>query len=270
MGLLSTITGGLLDAYGANKTNQANQKANAATIAAQAANQEKGLNALTGTTPLATTSRNDAGGFDIGYTPGGSGDILNQGDITRAGTTNDATGNFNFTLPDMAASKGLIQQDINTNREFATDSLNDFFANESRKYGGINNSGANPATIDATRKLFAGMDLGGNEKALDLMQRSQQGDLQTLIQQIQANQSLAPILTNPGGGAANVIAQSPPTATTPNYGIGATGAAAGSNLLAQLQQQEALDAANARSDTRFGQSQDLLREILLNRQVGDA
>lgn len=261
MGLPSILGGGLFDVLAGREANKANQAANQASIEAQAANQEKGLQALTGTTPTQTVTR-EGGGFNVDFTPGGSADILNQSDITSAGRIGDVRGGFNFTLPDLAASKGLIQQDINTNREFATDSLNDFFANQSRKFGGLNISGEQPATIDAVRKLFAGLDLGGNERALNLLQSSQQGDLQTLLQQIQANMPLAPTLTNPSGTAANVIAQSPPPATSPDIGLGTLLPAAGSNILSVLQQQEALDAANQRSDARFGQTQDLLAQIL--------
>ena len=50
---------------------KAQTDANQSNIAAQAANQEKSIQALSGTTPFSDTKRTPEGGFDVSFGPAG-------------------------------------------------------------------------------------------------------------------------------------------------------------------------------------------------------
>ena len=115
MGIETALLGGLLDFGTASATNKANRENTNAIIEADRANQEKSLQSLTGTGDFGTTTRNEAGGFDVSQIGGADAAAtrgsLAFGDIDRAGTINDATSNFNFSLPTLDDARGVISAD---------------------------------------------------------------------------------------------------------------------------------------------------------------
>ena len=248
MALLSAIAGGLIggafDKKAGDATNKANLLANRETINAQAANQEKSLNALQGSTPDATTTRNADGGFDTAFTRGGSSDLLAQGDVGRANAANSASSNFNFKLPDLASAQGVVDRDNSIAQSGFDKAFNQATLRERQATGGID-SGFNGRTATALGEVSDKLRTNREQTALNLFDQSRNNDTSLLQQQISANQRLAPQLNPVGATASASIAQSPPPAQIANLS-GAITPAAGSNLVAQIQQQIANDEAQQR------------------------
>lgn len=246
--ILSSVVGGavggLFDSKTAKATNNANLAANRENIAAQAANQEKGLNALAGSTNDFTTTRNANGGFDTKFNLGGSGDILNQGDIGRANALNKASTDFNFKLPNLSSAQGVVDRDNSIAQSSFDKAFNDATLRQRQSSGAID-SGFNARTATALGEVSDKLRTNREQSALNLFDQSRNNDLSTLQQQITANQRQAPQLNPVGSTAANVIAQSPPAAQIANLS-GAITPAAGSNFIAQLQQQIAAGEAHDR------------------------
>jgi hypothetical protein len=245
LGAITTgIIGGLFDRNTAKATNSANVEANRANIAAQAANQEKGLQALTGSTPDATTTRTPDGGFNTAFTPGGSSDVLFQGDIGRAGALNRASENFGFKLPNLASAQGVVDRD-NALAQRSFDEAFEQATLRGRQATGDIDTGYNSRTATALGDVANKLRTNREQSALNLFDQSGNNDLSRLQQQITSNQRQSPQLSSVGGTAANLIAQSPPSATISNLS-GAVNSAAGSNFIAQIQQRIALDEAEDR------------------------
>ena len=248
MALLSAIAGGLVGGYFDKKTGQAtnaaNLQANRENINAQTANQERSLNALTGSTPDVTTTRNAGGGFDTDFKRGSGSDVLNQGDVGRAEAANRAGADFNFKLPNLQAAQGVVDRDNSIAQSGFDKAFNQATLRERQATGGID-SGFNSRTATALGEVADKLRTNREQTALNLYDQSRNNDTSILQQTIAANQRLAPQVNPVGGTAANAIVQSPPPATIANLS-GAINPAMGSNLVSQIQQQIASDEAQQR------------------------
>lgn len=264
MALFEAILGSILGGVSASETNEANIAANQANIAAAKANQEKGLQALTGGDAFQTTTRTPGGGFDVTQ-PGApfAAEARTDrafGDIERAGQVNRATNDFAFTLPNLSSAQGIVDRDIANLKTSTIDPGIDALTKQlTRASGGLNISGFPALNAQGLGQLASQFDLNRETNALDLFNKQGEADL-SLLSQIIASfqpQERAPGFTTggPGGTAANVIAQTPPARTVPDLG-GAIPFAAGGNLFGQLQAQEERD-----------KSRELLERLLKNQGI---
>ncbi len=248
MGILSTVGGGLFDFLAANETNKANRENTNALIDAQALNQDKALSSLTGSDAFSTVSRNAEGGFDTSQLGGADAAqaraTLSSGDIDRAGITNDATGNFQFSLPTLDDARGVIQGDQALQQGQFDRGINSIISQRQRTGGGLNNEPFAAGTVDALGRFSQQNRVGGEVDALNLFNQSGQADVGLLQAILNANtpRAGAPAFTGgpPGGQAAASIIQSPPPAQSTDLS-GALPFASGGNILQQIQAQESSD-----------------------------
>ena len=248
MGILSTVGGGLFDFLTAQETNKANRENTNALIASQDRNQEKALSSLTGSDAFSTVSRNAEGGFDTSQLGGADAATaradLAFGDVGRAGTVNDATNNFAFSLPTLSDARGVVQGDNSLQQAQFDRGIDSIISQRQRTGGGIENQPHAAGTVDALSRFSQANRFGGEREALDLFNKSGQADVGLLQAILNANtpRAGAPAFTGgpPGGTAANAIVQSPPPAQSVDLS-GALPFAAGGNILQQLQAQESAD-----------------------------
>jgi hypothetical protein len=245
MALFDAILGGGADYLAAQATNKANREIAAADRASQRANQERGLQSLTGTTPTTATTRTPGGGFDVSLT--GPAKIQAQGDIPRATKVNELTGGFDFNL-DLPGARTIVAEEDASKQQLYDTALNKQLAQMFRAGGGMENTGVARSIADASGEFALKNRLGGQRAALDLLGKSNLADLSTLQQQIAAQQPQAPTVSGPGGTAANVIAQSPP----PQGAIDLSGALPFS-ALGNITKTLGAEAAQADADERFKQ-----------------
>jgi hypothetical protein len=246
-GIGSAVLGGLVGGQTAKETNEAQQRSTAANIAAQAANQQRGLDALQGSTAFGEISRTPSGGFQT--TQPGAADAakarstLSSGDLDRAARLNQAGQDFGFTLPTLADARSVVERDNALQMGQFQKGLDDLITSRQRTSGGIQLPGSQfeGETVDAIGRFADANRLGGETQALDLFNKAREADLALLGQQLNVNQPQValPAYTTgtPGGTAANVIAQSPPRTTVPDIASAIPFQAAG-GIINQLQAQE--------------------------------
>ena len=220
------------DFFGGKETNKANVASNDATRAAQAANQEKGLQALTGGTDFGMTTRNADGGFDTSQVGGGSAastrEAASFGDKQRMNTINALTSGAKPTFNSLQDAIAFRRGDVDAQKGEFNRLADDSTASTIRRYGAGNSNfgNANRSNLYDLNKKF---DFGENVAGLDLYNKQSNADSGNLLNAIRAQSLQAPApgftTSNAGGTAANVIAQSPPQATIPDLGS-AVGAAA--------------------------------------------
>ena len=245
--LLTSAAEGLFNFFGAQATNKANQEVANKNIASQAGNQAKGLEALTGGTAFSDTSQ-EGGGFRTTQ-PGDESaaktrEIAALGDIGRQNFRNNASNNFSFELPDRDAARALVQSDINTTQRNFGNQADKVIEAQRRNFGGVNNSGETPATLDKLYELSQNFDFGKERQALNLLNKAKSADLSTQqnINAAFAPQAPAPGFTggNPAAGqAGNVIAQTPPPAPAIDLSGAIAPAAVSSTLRNVFAQQQA-------------------------------
>jgi hypothetical protein len=238
MSLNLLLGGGLLAAIAGNQANKANLQANRQNIAAQAANQEKAINALQFTSPTESLTRDPSTGGFIGKDLGEQA-IRREGDFGRALKVNEAGRDFRFDIPDFSTAGDLIQGDISADQGRFDKAMGDIGLLKKRQFGGLQNTGETGNTIDALSRFAGANRLNKTQRTVDLLGSSQQNNNAILAQIIANNQAQAPRITGPGNVAATQIVQSPPPAVTPNFGLGALLPAAGANVLSQLNTQQA-------------------------------
>jgi hypothetical protein len=247
-----SLLGGALDFFSAERTNQANLEAQRELIAAQAANQERALNSLTGTSDFQDVTR-AGGGFDITQLGGPEAAqaraIGSAGDVFSAERIANARTGFDFNLPDLDAARASVSQDVQDTQKNFDNVANDVIEAQRRNFGGINNTNEVPAILDSLRDASREFNFGTEGRALQRLGDSNRSDLGTLQS---ANAAFAP--TNPpppfqsaagvGGQAANAIISSPPPPSPVNFGNGALAAGAASSTLSNLFNQQQARTAN--------------------------
>jgi hypothetical protein len=184
--IAGAVTGGMFDLLAGREANKANLANDAANRAAQAENQQKAILASTGDTDFGSSVLDPATGRIDTSAPGGPSaadarSTLAKGDATiRAPEQNRLLENFKLNIPNIQSAKGLIQDDINTNRAFATNIANKTIADKRRDFGGLNNSRENAATLDALDRIFQGFQFGDQAAAFDLFNKQGLADLAQL------------------------------------------------------------------------------------------
>jgi len=185
-----------------NLQNAENQRAQKAAISAQQVDN-----------PLYSNRFDPAtGGFKQDFV--GSGDAQKtaqrkfSGDIGRAENVNEATNNFSPTLPDLSAARNIIAGDNQLQQTGIIDpGVNKLVQQNTRQFGGLNNSGAGGSLVDALAQFSARNRIGGEKDAISLKQGSDINDQDILKAIIANNQSQGNVPTIPtgGGAAANAI-----------------------------------------------------------------
>ncbi|KKL47436.1 hypothetical protein LCGC14_2335550, partial [marine sediment metagenome] len=195
MGVLDIVGGGLFDFLTARETNKANRENTNALISSQTANQEKALNAITGSDAFSTVSRNAEGGFDTAQLGGADAAqaraSLSSGDIDRAGIVNDASRNFSFNLPTLSDARGVVQGDNALQQAQFDRGLNSIISQRQRLGGGVNNEPFAAGTVDAIGRFSQANRFGGEREALELFNQSGQADVGLLQAILSANQPRA-------------------------------------------------------------------------------
>jgi hypothetical protein len=248
MSLVSTIAGsligGALDKKTADSTNRANLLANQQNINAAAANQDKAMSSLASSTPDTSTTKNPDGSFKTDFVRGSGSDLLNRGDVGRAGTVNNLSSNFNLKLPTVGAARNIIDEGNNVRQAQFDNGAADIAKLNQRQYGGMNNSGQAPAALRAMGEFANANRFNAGQEALALYDKSASNDYGNLTAAIAANSRQAPQVTGVGNTGAQIVAQTPPGKAISDLS-GASTSAAGSNIIAQIQQQIASEEANA-------------------------
>ena len=263
------------EALAATERRKSDKEIADANIDAQRRNQELGLQSLTGRGTDQVTSRTPEGGFDIGYKRGSVSDIQNISDIRdRIPFANEQARGFNFNL-DLPGARAIVaKEDADRNRLFQIALANQqkqaerAYSGTGGRGGGLENTGV-AGEIARAGGEFALKNalLGGERGALDLLEKSRMAQLNTQGLVDKTFGRTSPILTPPGGGGANVIAQTPP----PGGAIQPTDLGISSEALANLLgtgiNREQSIIAQAAADKR---ANDLIAALALNkRTLGD-
>jgi hypothetical protein len=247
--IAGVLASGLMDRETAKSTNKANILANRESIQDAQRSRDESRRALTGTAGNVQTSMTPGGGFDSQFLKGTSGDILNRGDVGRAGAANRASNDFKFNLPNMGAAQGMVDRDNALAQSSFDDSFNKAMLRNTQAggQGGVGSASSNyaPKLAGDLGRVADSLRLNREQNALGLLQGSQEKDISNLQQQIQANASLAPSIQGVGPSAAQINAQIPLAARTSDLG-GAVNSAAGGNIVSQIMQQQALEDSQAK------------------------
>ena len=249
MALTGAITGGLFDVFAGREANRANLEAARLNRATSQEQQDKALGALTGSDPFQATTR-EGEGFKTTFGPAGTQaaetrNIQTLGDIGRARSVEDALAGFKFNVPTLADARGIVSRDQALQAGEFAKGVGDITKQATRQFGGIQNTGANAATIDALRRFSEANRFGGEREALDLLGKSNLADIGTLQQIIAANQAQGPRAPgfetpNVGPQASNVISSIRPAAIPVDL-ASTLPFAAGSSVIKQMQQAEQTD-----------------------------
>jgi hypothetical protein len=250
----------------AKKQTQSNQD----TIAAAAANQEKSLQALTGSTPFSSTTRTPEGGFDVSFGPAGEAAAearrkMAVGDVERADLFNQ-TSKAQPTFGTIGSAKDYLSRDTNRGRANFMDQINKLTARDRQGSTGIpstNDLGRLAGKLAPAYRQFETADID----ALNLFNQQGMADRskETDFQNLYGPKVPAPGFTDKGPGsiAAQAVYSTPPPATIPDMS-GAVGYKAVGNYLTDMQNQDRAAAATQ----AYNQQQDkLINAIYANRQL---
>ena len=248
---------------------KAQTDANQANIAASAANQEKSLQALTGSTPFSSTTRTPEGGFDVSFGPAGEAAAearrkMAVGDVERADLFNQ-TSKAQPTFGTIGSAKDYLSRDTNRGRANFMDQINKLTQRHRQGSTGIpdtNYLGSLAGKLAPAYRQFETADID----ALNLFNQQGMADRARLtdIQNLNRPQVPAPGFTDktPGSIAAQAVYSTPPPATIPDMG-GAVGYKAVGNYLTDIQNQDRAAAANR----MYYDQQNKLIAALANRQL---
>jgi hypothetical protein len=245
MSILNAIGAGL-DFMASKDINEANQKRDAANI--QATKEREGAlrRDVNNFGTDFSTSTDASGVRNLAQRGGGDAATAREaatfGDVGRINNINDLTANFSPTVNSLEDARGIIGRDRELQQSSILEpGLNKLAEANKRQFGGLNNSGASIPFMDRLKELFDSTRIGGEQDAINLFQGSGQNDLSNLQQAIAANalHAPAPGFQGEAGSAAPFIAQTPVAQAQFSDVGGAAGALAGSNLFAQLAQQQA-------------------------------
>jgi hypothetical protein len=244
--------------------------ANQATIAGQAANQEKSLQAFTGSTPFSKTERTPEGGFNVSFGPAGEAAAEARrkravGDIARADIFN-RTATAAPTFGSIGAAKDYLSRDTNRARANFMDQINRVTQRDKQMSQGVpstNDLGRLAGKLAPAFRQFETADID----ALDVFNRQETTDRAKAadIQNLNRPQAPAPGFTDktPGNIASQAIYSTPPPATIPDMS-GAVGYKAVGNYLTDLRNQDRATAANK---AYYDQQNKLMNAIYANRQL---
>ena len=250
---------------------KAQTDANQSNIAAQAANQEKSIQALTGTTPFSDTKRTPEGGFDVSFGPAGEAAAEARrksavGDVARADIFNQ-TATAAPTFGSIGSAKDYLSRDTNRGRANFMDQINQLTARDRQGSTGIpstNDLGRLAGKLAPAYRQFETADID----ALNLFNQQGTADRARLadIQNLNRPQVPAPGFTDktPGSVASQAVYSTPPPATIPAMS-GAVGYKAVGNYLANQRIQD----ANALANQQYWDHQNKLINVLANRHLGN-
>lgn len=265
MGILESAIlggiGGLFDYGSAKETNRANIEAAKEQADRERESTERGFGALTGSGPGYRIDR-EGQGFKVSSDIG---DALLSGDFDRIGRLNEATRNFNFTLPSLDAARGVINRDQQLQDVGLRKGRQDIAKLNQRQFGGLGHSGQQAAGIDALTRFAAQNQLGGETEAINLFGMSRAQDnavLSQLIENMSPRVFTAGIPGPPGqqGSTAAIQKKAPQVAT--DLGPAIPGAIGG-NFIQQLQNQIAAQEGRERQEA-------LIERMAASNQTGQA
>jgi|10_taG_2_1085330.scaffolds.fasta_scaffold52978_2 hypothetical protein len=241
--------------------NKSIEESNREAAIRSAANQERALNAFTGSTPDMQTTRNPQGGFDVGYTPGSVAETQNIGDLDRAAQANWITQNMKPTFGGVGEAKQYLAADYANQLAGAQGAMDDYQAGLLRRGGGVGNPLLD--AINQQKVAETGAKIRGNldEKSLATFNTQNQADQQHYANQLANLGRRSPTLSPPGAGAASVVAQTPPPTPSLTTNIPALLGATVSDHIAGVE----ADAARLAAEEQNSQ----LLEALLGRLRGD-
>ena len=249
--LIPSVLGTFFDNKTAKETNKANVQASEGTIEDALASREEARRALTGTAGDVGTVQTADGGFNSQFTPGTSSSILKQGDIGRANTSNALNENFKFNVPDLGTAQGIVDRDNALAQRSFDEQFNKATLRQTQEGGqgglGAENANFNPRLADTMARIADDFRLNREQNADAFLNSSQAGQLNNLQNAIASNQAQAPSIAGVGGTASAIPSQIPLAPQTPDLG-GTLNTASGSNFLRELQQRQALEAEQAKSD----------------------
>ena len=246
-------------------------QANQANIAAQAANQEKSLQALTGDTPFSSTTRTPEGGFDVSFGPAGEAAAearrkMAVGDVERADLFNQ-TSKAQPTFGTIGSAKDFLSRDTNRARANFMDQINQLTQRDRQTGTGIpstNDLGRLAGKLAPAYRQFETADID----ALNLFNQQGMADRARLsdLQNLYSPKVPAPGFTDktPGSVASQAIYSTPPPATIPDMS-GAVGLKAVGNYLANQRIQD----ANALANKQYWDYQNKMLNVLANRGLGN-
>ena len=253
------------------EASKAQNKANEASIAAQGVNQEKSLNALTGTTPFSSTTRNAEGGFDVDYGPKGlaANEAFRKmavGDIARADNFNK-TATAAPTFATIGSAKDFLSRDTNRGRANFMDEINKLTQRDRQTGTGIpstNDLGRLAGKLAPAYRQFETADID----ALNLFNQQGTADRAALTDTQNLNRLKAPAPgfadKTPGSIASQAIYSTPPPATIPNM-TNVTGFKA----LGDMFHNQKVADANALANKKYWEYQNKLVNVLANRGLGN-
>jgi len=195
---LTDFIGGFADYAGAKKLADATTEA--ARINEAGANKRFGdiLATASQRDPFSAQAITPEGGLEKTFTGSAPAsalrtrDIQTGTDVEGARRQQDALNQFNFEVPDFATAQGLVQGDINLQREAFSDEADKLAIMRNRAGGGIENTGVPGQYLGDLQKALAQLDFGKTTKAMDLYTGSQANQLANLQAYINANKPLGP------------------------------------------------------------------------------
>ena len=260
------VVGGLLDYLGGQEYNKALQEKTAADQAMAAKKEGRALGTL-GTSGTAFTTRNlnQSGGSDEKQLGGATAAKVRSagaaGDLQRQLESNALTRDFKFNIPDMATAQGMVDRDSILAQGLIDQQYNKATLREQQKPLGRGSSDYNANLMDAMGRVSDKTRFNREQEAVELLRKSQEGDVNNLIKELQARQLHFPAPQyqdrTPGATAAQIITQMPTRDFAVNASPLGLGAKAGSNLVGQLMAYEQTEA-------------DRRAQADLIRQLGDA
>jgi len=148
--------------------------------------------------PFGTQRLTPEGGLEKTFTGTGAGsalrtrDIQTGADVGGARRQQAALEDFKFDVPDYSTAQGLVQGDINLQREAFSTEADKLAIMRNRAGGGIGNTGVPGLYLGDLQKALAKLDFGKNVNAMELMTGSQANQLANLQSYINVNKPLGP------------------------------------------------------------------------------
>jgi hypothetical protein len=192
-------------------------------------------------------------GFKLDYGPSGAAATRSLGtrqatDEASATRVKDALGNFKLDIPNLRSARGIIAEENLRRREPINQTIAAQAMLNQRNLGRERNTEQGGALIDAMARFESG--LGGTREAIDLRQRSEEGNLKNLRETIAAYQPQgvsAEDYPGPSLGGTGALAQIPITQPTPDISGALVPAGAG-NVLQQVLNAREVERLEGRSD----------------------